>query len=110
MFEKLPFDLKKNMIAPLSISKFLDKINEIINTHLSPTYPDYTIDIGVFNWSIYNRKNLKKGLSNIRTCEKKGIKVEHPEDLFKLLDFNWDEESYYKIFRKVGEIFQGMIS
>lgn len=88
----------------------IDKINEIINTHLSPTYPDYTIDIGVFNWSIYNRKNLKKGLSNIRTCEKKGIKVEHPEDLFKLLDFNWDEESYYKIFRKVGEIFQGMIS
>ena len=31
MFEKLPFDLKKNMIAPLSISKFLDKINETIN-------------------------------------------------------------------------------
>ena len=31
MFEKSSLDLKKNMIAPLSISKFLDKINEIIN-------------------------------------------------------------------------------
>ncbi len=31
MFEKPYFDQKKNMIAPLSISKFLDKINEIIN-------------------------------------------------------------------------------
>ena len=31
MFEKPYLDLKKNMIAPLSISKFLDKINEIIN-------------------------------------------------------------------------------
>ena len=31
MFEKPSLDLKKNMIAPLSISKFLDKINEIIN-------------------------------------------------------------------------------
>jgi len=31
MFEKPSLNLKKNMIAPLSISKFLDKINEIIN-------------------------------------------------------------------------------
>ena len=31
MFEKPSLDLKKNIIAPLSISKFLDKINEIIN-------------------------------------------------------------------------------
>ena len=32
MFEKPSLDLKKNMISPLSIIKFLeDKINEIIN-------------------------------------------------------------------------------
>ena len=31
MFEKPSLDLEKNMVAPLSISKFLDKINEIIN-------------------------------------------------------------------------------
>ena len=31
MFEKPPLDVKKNIIAPLSISKFLDKVNEIIN-------------------------------------------------------------------------------
>ena len=31
MFEKPYLDLKKNIVAPLSISKFLDKINEIIN-------------------------------------------------------------------------------
>ena len=31
MLEKTPLDLKKNMVAPLSISKFVDKINEIIN-------------------------------------------------------------------------------
>ena len=30
--ETSPLDLKKNMIAPLPISKFLDKINETINT------------------------------------------------------------------------------
>ena len=31
MLEKTYIDLKKNMVAPLSISKFLDKINETIN-------------------------------------------------------------------------------
>ena len=31
VLEKTSIDLKKNMVAPLSISKFLDKINEIIN-------------------------------------------------------------------------------
>ena len=31
MFEKPSLDLKKNMASPLSISKFLDEINEIIN-------------------------------------------------------------------------------
>ena len=27
----------------------IDKINEIISTYISPSYPDYTIDSGVFN-------------------------------------------------------------
>ena len=82
----------------------LDKIYEILHTYISPKYPDYTIDIGVFNWSIYNREPLKKGQSQIKKCETKGIKVDHPEDLFKLLNFTWDKENYYKFFRKVGEI------
>lgn len=84
----------------------IDKIDEILKTHISPNYPDYTIDIGVFNWSIYNRKSLKKGLSQIKKCEKKGIKVEHPEDLFNLLNFHWDEDSYYNFFNKVGKFFR----
>ena len=31
VFEKLSKDLKKNIVPPMSISKFLDKVNEIIN-------------------------------------------------------------------------------
>ena len=84
----------------------IEKIQEILHTHISPNYPDYTIDIGVFNWSIYNRTSLKKGLGQIKKCEEKGIKVEHPEDLFRLLNFDWDEASYYGFFRKVGKFFR----
>jgi len=81
----------------------IDKMKEIIKTHISPKYPSYTNDVGIFNWSIYNRKELKSGLSHIKKCEEKGIKIEHPEDLFKLLNFNWNEENYYKFFRKLGK-------
>tara|TARA_B100000925_G_scaffold87523_1_gene63011 strand:+ start:20668 stop:21279 length:612 start_codon:yes stop_codon:yes gene_type:complete len=84
----------------------IDKMVEIINTHISPNYPGYTIDIAIFNWSVYKRTSLKRGRSHIKKCEDKGIKVEHPNDLFRLLNFDWDESSYYEFFRKVGKLFQ----
>ena len=84
----------------------IDKIVEILNTYISENYPGYTINIAVFNWAIYNRKPLKKGLSQIKKCEERGVKVEHPEDLFKLLNFDWDEVAYYNFFRKVGNFFR----
>lgn len=83
----------------------IDKVQEIIKW-CGTNYPDYTIDTGVFNWSIYNRKVLKKGLSQIKKCEEKGIKVEHPEDLFNLIEFNWNEDDYYEFFREVGKFFR----
>ena len=84
----------------------IDKIYEILDTYISQNYPDYTINIAIFNWSVYNRKPLKKGLSQIKKCEERSIKVEHPEDLFKLLNFDWDEVDYYNFFRKVGKLFR----
>lgn len=81
----------------------LDKIEEILSKKFKPEYPDYTIDIGVFNWSIYNRKALKSVPSQIRTIEKRGIKVDHPEDLFKLLNFRWGEKDYYDFWREIGK-------
>lgn len=82
----------------------INKVKEIIEMYIVPSYPDYTLNIAVFNWSIYNRNELKKGLSQIKKCENKhNIAVEHPSDLFKLLDFDWSEESYYSFFREVGK-------
>ena len=83
----------------------LYKIKEILHTYISPKYPEYNIDVGVFNWSIYNRDILKKGIHQIKECETKGIKVDHPEDLFKLLNFSWDKENYYSFFSEIGKMF-----
>ena len=84
----------------------IDKMVEILSNYISTKYPGYTIDVAVFNWSIYNRNCLKKGISQIKKCEEKGIKVEHPEDLFRLLNFDWNETDYYSFFRKVGKFFR----
>lgn len=81
----------------------IEKVKELLETYIIPKYPGYIIDIGVFNWSIYNRKLLKKGLNHIKNCEKNGIKVEHMEDILKLLNFKWCEEDYYKFFITSGK-------
>jgi hypothetical protein len=83
----------------------IQKMIEILTNYISTKYPGYNTDVAVFNWSIYNRNCLKKGISQIKKCENKHIKVEHPEDLFRLLNFDWDEGSYYEFFRKVGKYF-----
>ena len=69
MFEKSSLDLKKKMIAPISISKFLDTINEIINKK------KYA----------YGNIELKNNfLTNINTKEKNHLTQAENLILFKL--------------------------
>ena len=79
-----------------------EKIPEILQPHIEKKYPDYTIDVGICNWSVYNRSSLKKGLSHIKKCEENGVKVEHVSDFLKTIDFTWAEEDYYEYFRELG--------
>ena len=65
-------------------------------------YFDYTINSGILNWSVYNRRILKTGLSNIRTFENGGIKIDHMEDFLDIIDVNWNEDDYYLYFREIG--------
>lgn len=92
----IELDSEKIKVTMEKIIKFLEK-------HFKPIYPEYEIDIGVFNWSIYDRKIVKKSVSHIRRVENYGIKVEHPRELFKLLNFKWGEEDYYNFFREMGD-------
>ena len=75
---------------------FVNQINIINN------YNDYKIDCGILNWSIYNRKILNKGLSNIKKFEDNGIKINHMEDFLKIIEVLWIEEDYYIFFREIG--------
>jgi hypothetical protein len=77
------------------------KCNEISNS-LKTTYLDYSVDMGILNWSVYNRKILTAGLSNIKTFENAGIKIDHMEDFLKNINVFWDETDYYLYFNEIG--------
>jgi hypothetical protein len=80
----------------------ITKCKEIENS-LKTTYLDYTIDCGILNWSVYNRKILTAGLSNIKTFENGGIKIDHMEDFLKIIGVLWAEEDYYTYFNEIGK-------
>jgi len=82
---------------PATISK-CKEIREV----LRDKYPDYSINYGILNWSVYNRNILTVGLSNIKTFENNDIIIEHMEDFLEIINVFWNEEDYYLYFRELG--------
>lgn len=81
----------------------ISKCKEIENS-LKETYPDYTINCGILNWSVYNRKILTAGLSNIKSFENGGIKIDHMGDFLEIIGMQWNEADYYNYFREIAKI------
>jgi hypothetical protein len=79
----------------------IDKCREIENS-LKITYHNYEINCGILNWSVYDRKILSAGLSNIKTFENQGIKIDHMQDFLKIINIKWSEDDYYSYFREIG--------
>ena len=85
-----------------------EKVKEDIVPFLEDKYPDYKIDCGILNWSVYSRKILNKTLSHINCCEENGVKVDHIEDFLKNINFEWSEEDYYNYFKSIGKKINNM--
>ena len=73
-----------------------------IELFLNEKYKNYIIDCGILNWSIYNRNILTSGLSNIKTFENNGIKIDHYENFLEIINIKWNEEDFYSYFREIG--------
>jgi hypothetical protein len=82
---------------PATISKCKEIENSLKTKNL-----EYSIDCGILNWSVYNRKILTAGISNIKTFENGGIKIDHMEDFLNIIDIVWNEDDYYLYFREIG--------
>lgn len=96
-------ELKGNI--ELDTEKLPATINKCkeIEQSLKIKYPDYTIDCGILNWSVYDRSILTAGLSNIKTFENGGVNIDHMGDFLDIIDVMWDEQDYYDYFREIGE-------
>lgn len=81
-----------------------------IETVLTQTYPDYQINCGILNWSVYNRAILTAGLSNIKTFETHGVKIDHMGDFLEIIQIDWSETDYYNYYRSIGNYIQSMTS
>lgn len=96
------FELKGNIeLDTEKLPATIHKCKEI-EASLKTTYLDYTIQTGILNWSVFNRKILTAGLSNIKTFECGGIKIYHMEDFLHIIHLFWDETDYYHYFREIG--------
>ena len=95
-------ELKGNI--ELDTEKLPATINKCkeIESSLKITYHNYEINCGILNWSVYDRKILTAGLSNIKTFENKGIKIDHMQDFLEIINIRWSEEDYYSYFREIG--------
>lgn len=80
------------------------KITKNLQPYIEKKYPDYKIDVGILNWSVYARNILTKGVSHINKCEQNGVQVDHMGDLIRKIDFVWEEKDYYEYFRELGNL------
>ena len=80
------------------------KITKNLQPYIEKKYPDYKIDVGILNWSVYARNILTNGVSHINKCEQNGVQVDHMGDLIKKIGFVWEEKDYYEYFRELGNL------
>jgi hypothetical protein len=95
-------ELKGNI--ELDTEKLPATINKCkeIEINIKTRFPEYKVDCGILNWSIYNRQCLSAGLSNIKTFENNGIKIDHMCEFLQSIDIIWPEKDFYDYFNSLG--------
>jgi hypothetical protein len=82
------------------------KITEELLPFVKSKYPEYTVNVGILNWSVYSRNELIKGQSHIKKCEMNGVCVNHWSDFCMLTNFAWDRDDYYEYMRDIGKMIE----
>lgn len=80
-----------------------EKITKELQPYILEKYPEYKIDVGILNWSVYERNELKKCVNHVKKCENNGVKVEHFHDFLKTVGFDWPKDDYYDYCRNIGK-------
>jgi hypothetical protein len=84
---------------PATIKKCKD-----IEYQITQLYPNYTINSGILNWSVYEREELSSGLTHIKTFETHGVNIDHMKNFLEIVQFDWSKKEYYDYFKTLGTI------
>jgi hypothetical protein len=80
------------------------KITDDLMPFIRDKYPEFDVNIGILNWSVYTRNELSKCISHIKKCEMNGVKVDHWSDFCNLVGFVWSKDDYYTYMREFGRM------
>ena len=80
------------------------KITDSLMPFVKEKYPEYEVNAGILNWSVYDRTELSNGLSQIKQCELNGVSVDHFGDFCKLINFDWPNDDYRGYMRELGRM------
>ena len=70
-------------------------------------YPEYEIDYGLLNWSVYDSSILLNDILNyIKRFEEQEVKVEHMKDFLDNTNFIWKREDFYDFMKKLGHMLE----
>jgi len=80
----------------------IEKI-KLLEKELKIKYPEYKINSGILNWSIYDKTdtNSKHALTEF---EKNNIIVDHFGEFLELVNIEWNKEGFHRYWRKLGNI------
>lgn len=79
-----------------------DKIRNDLKPQLQKDHPGATIDIGILNWSVFEREELNSGLYHIKKCEDNGVPVEHMKEFSLLTGIVMTSTDWKKLGRDLG--------
>ena len=96
-------ELKANIDVDTEKIKSVVERVKTINNYLTTKYPEYTIDSGVLNWSVYDRSWIIGSLNRIKKVENAGFKLDHYKEFLDLLEHQWSEEEFTNFFDGIGD-------
>ena len=89
------FDTEK---LPATIEKI-----KLCQEDLKSKYPEYKINVGLVNWSIYDITDTNAKNSLIK-FKQNNIKVDFFSDFLELTEIKWTKEEFYQYWRSLGNI------
>lgn len=95
-------EVKSNILDAEKTEATIDKCHQI-RKHFEEKYPNYTINTGILNWSVYNKKVYDNTyLTKIKQFTNSNVKVEFPEEFFQIINVAWSEAEFDSYFRDIG--------